>query len=424
MFKEELTGYGFSSNGGGSFTDEGGLPNDCTSGFRYEGDPTVETYSAGGSTYFYIASLYINFNTGQSDLAMDACQAGATLTCNPPTIIASGVPQCDFLDKEFMTVDQQRGRLYASYTRFGCLSTTFNGQIELAECGLTAADGGSPLSPHCNPGASTTPYLVVQQGDPNCENEGAYPAVSDSKGDVYVAWEFNWATNFLNSSCQSTPTTNDVAYVPFTCLTNTPTSPCPGPANKRVINIVSMDAAFVPGYNRFPPNDFPRIAVSDPYNTVSIVWNDARIKPLGDIFMQSFSQVTLNQVQPAPVLLDSPTKSGLDFLPAVRNPSASGKLDVSWYLRSDPNSTLTDVYLNSNIVPTDQNPAQTNYRVTNTTSDWSAVSSDIIPNFGDYTDNYVVATPSPPYTDKTLYINWADGRLGVPNPFVANVSVS
>ncbi len=44
-------------------------------------------------------------------------------------------------------------------------------------------------------------------------------------------------------------------------------------------------------------------------------------------------------------------------------------------------------------------------------SDWNAVSSDIVPNFGDYTDNYI------PYKGDTLYVAWSDGRLGDPQPF-------
>src|SRR5579863_8594365 len=44
-YKEELTGYGFSSDGGKSFTDLGGLPNDnCVNGSRWDGDPSVGTY--------------------------------------------------------------------------------------------------------------------------------------------------------------------------------------------------------------------------------------------------------------------------------------------------------------------------------------------------------------------------------------------
>jgi hypothetical protein len=77
-YKEELTGLGFSANGGLSFKDLGGLRNNCTTGFIYFGDPTVETWQSGGTTYFYIGSLFINVITGQSDLAMDACKASGT----------------------------------------------------------------------------------------------------------------------------------------------------------------------------------------------------------------------------------------------------------------------------------------------------------------------------------------------------------
>jgi hypothetical protein len=419
MYKEEATGLGFSADGGQSFTDLGGLPNDCESGFVYFGDPSVEAYSAGGTAYFYISSLYLNAGTGESDLALDACTAiGTTLTCPPtPTIIATGVPFCDFLDKDFMTVDPVHQRLYISYARFQGCEFDNAGQIELAKCDIS-----TPTTPTCDPGTDPLPYLVVSPAG-GCEQEGAYPAVSAATGDVYVAWEYNWGTSLSRPECATDAThiQERVAYIPFECLTQ-PVASCPGPVNETGVNVTTTEAAFVPGYNRFPMNDFPRIAVSDPYNTVSVVWNDARVHVLGDIFMQSFAQATLTPVQPGPVPLNSLGKGGMHLLPALRNASASGKLTVSWYQRPDPNTTLTDVYLNSGIVPTDPNPSQTNSRVTNATSDWGAVSSDIIPNFGDYTDNYVLATPTPPYTDKTLYIAWSDGRLGLPQPFEANVS--
>jgi hypothetical protein len=47
--------------------------------------------------------------------------------------------------------------------------------------------------------------------------------------------------------------------------------------------------------------------------------------------------------------------------------------------------------------------------VTTGPSNWTAVTSDISPNFGDYTDNYLVGN--------TLYVAWSDGRLGFPSPF-------
>src|SRR2546421_4869000 len=110
MFKEELTGLGFSTNGGSSFKDLGGLPNNCKTGFVYFGDPTVEIWQSGGTTYFYIGSLYLNVINGQSDVAMDACKvngtgSSATLSCSLPIIVAVGiapvVAKGDFLDKAF-----------------------------------------------------------------------------------------------------------------------------------------------------------------------------------------------------------------------------------------------------------------------------------------------------------------------------------
>src|SRR3989442_3750009 len=60
MFKEELTGVGFSNDGGATFTDLGGLPNNDCANHRLFGDPSVEVLHApNGTTYFYIGSLYL-----------------------------------------------------------------------------------------------------------------------------------------------------------------------------------------------------------------------------------------------------------------------------------------------------------------------------------------------------------------------------
>lgn len=60
--KEEFTGFAFSSDGGSTFTDMGGLPNDDCN-FRYEGDPSVEVYQVEGNTYFYISSIFLSLTT-------------------------------------------------------------------------------------------------------------------------------------------------------------------------------------------------------------------------------------------------------------------------------------------------------------------------------------------------------------------------
>jgi len=432
MNKEELTGFGFSNNGGKSFTDLGGLPNSNCATSRIEGDPSVEAYQVGGHTYFYISSIFIPFTMPENALSITACEvvgsgSSATLSCSQPIVAAissqcttqNGSTFCSFLDKEFLSIDPVRGRLYMSFTEFGVNffppDTLTNGQIELAACNLHR-----PATPVCNNGSATTlpapPYFVVAPGNLSCEREGAYPAVDVASGDVYVAHEFNWATNFFGSfggpqDCRAIPTRNQVDYVPFSCLT-LPVASCSAPAATTSVKIASLDATFIPGYNRFPMNDFPRIAVSDRAGAVSIVWNDARTHVLGDIFLASFNLVSLSKVQSSPVRINSPSSTATaNFLPAMRNADSEGNLNVTFYHRASANTALTDVYDAPDINPRTTSTPASNIVVTTGPSDWNAVSSLIIPNFGDYTDNYI------PYKGDTLYVAWADGRLGIPQPF-------
>src|SRR5207244_8699039 len=140
--KEELTGFGFSTDGGKSFSDLGGLPNSNCASSIIDGDPSVEAYTAGGSTYFYISSIFIPFNVPENALSVTACKvtgsgSNATLACSPQPIVAAISSDCQtfdtftfcsFLDKEFLSIDPVRHRLYMSYTEFGP-STGFSGVL-------------------------------------------------------------------------------------------------------------------------------------------------------------------------------------------------------------------------------------------------------------------------------------------------------
>src|SRR5205823_11247160 len=128
-----------------------------------------------------------------------------------------------------------------------------------------------------------------------------------------------------------------VNKVPFPCIAIAAGIPTTGTCTfttntfpLAVVNIVSMDGAFIPGYSRFPMNDFPRIAVSDPFGTVSIVWNDARLHPAGDILLQSFHLISLTGIQPQPIRVNSAT-GGWHLLPALRNVDDDGDLQISFY---------------------------------------------------------------------------------------------
>lgn len=431
--KEELTGFAFSNNGGASFVDMGGVPNANCAFSLAEGDPSVEAYQAGGNTYFYISSIFVPFNVPENAMALTACKVSgsgttATLACSQPIVAAissdcatsDGFTFCSFLDKEFLSIDAARGKLYMSYTEFG-VTQGFNGIVEVAVCDLS-----NPANPTCHNGSDGSivfgfdhpapPYFVVAAGDPNfCENEGSYPAVDRSTGDLYVAYEHNWFTSLFN--CGNETTQEVMNFIPASCLTVSSTAACGGPAASQVVNITSLEGAFIPGYNRFPMNDFPRIAVSDGAGTVSMVWNDARQHGTGDIFLQSFNLGSLTAVQSVPVRVNSKSDTGgWHFLPAVRQADANGNLNISFYSRSSGNTSLTNVFAALKVDPrTTAPPTKSDTQITTGASDWNADSSLIVPNFGDYTDNYLLGT--------TLFVGWADGRLGFPQPFEDHTSV-
>jgi hypothetical protein len=171
--KEEGTGFGFSANNGASYTDLGGLPNAGCNDNLFNGDPSVEAWTTGGKTYFYVASLFNPTFTNpavRSHIAMDACVASGTgtsaaLTCSQPINIASssecatvdGFTFCSFLDKDFLSIDRAHGLLYATFTEFGFtpdLSASTD-IIELAVCDIgNGALGGTPAAPVCTNGGS------------------------------------------------------------------------------------------------------------------------------------------------------------------------------------------------------------------------------------------------------------------------------
>ncbi len=397
----------------------GGLPNvNCLTSV-FDGDPSVEVYQSGGHTFFYISSLFFNTSDFALQIAMDVCEVvGSTLSCNPTPVIIADPGFIGFDDKDFLSIDATRGLLYAAYTDFSTGDV-----ISLAVCDIgNGALDGTPAAPVCNSTTGPGPnYMPIASSSSCAELEGAYPAVDPATGDVYVAYEFNWATNLFGCTLQ---VQNRLAYVPAaTCILLPGPTGCPGGAPRsRRVNITSMDGAFIAGYNRFPMNDFPRIAVSHAKGTVSMVWNDASSNPEGDVLLQSFALGTLAAVQSAPVKLnnDKTGTGAFHFLPALRNVDAHGNLNVTWFdRRLNPNTGLTDVFAALGVDPRTTITPKFNTRVTNVSSNWLANNSDIIPNFGDYTDNYVELTSGSGLTAR-IFAAWSDGRINDPQPFNAH----
>ena len=455
MSKEELSGFGFSANGGRSFTDLGGLPNAQCTRDVYQGDPSVAAYQVGGSTYFYFSSLFNSPNgRGLSKIALDACKvvgAGsrATLSCGQPIVAGSSTecrkenagPHkttlfCSFTDKDFLTIDPARGRLYVSYTDFLLTGGT---QVEAGVCDLGNASGGrgpaggTPAAPVCEHGTPPVPvnshllkgkpYFTVAKPDPRgCENEGAYPAVDSAAGAMYVAYEYNIFTDmFPPCNTAATPTANVMTATPLSCLPLAAVATCPGPKARISQPIDSTNATPILGYNRFASNDFPRLAVSDRFGTVSMTWNDARYHPLGDILLQSFHLGSLRPVQAVPVVLDRPASGGVHMFPAIRTATRAGLLDVAWYSRASATTAVTNVDAALSVNPRTTTRPRVNVRITSVASNWLNATSVITPNFGDYIDAALSTTGTAPYVASTLYVAWSDGRFSIPQPFEAHL---
>ena len=106
------TGYGYSRDGGATWTD-GGAPPVVQTGDYYFGDPSLTVDDADN---FYFANLYtpdgeisaITVNLGRF--------AGAGFAWDAPAVVASS--RIDFLDKEWIAADPVSGALYVTYTRF------------------------------------------------------------------------------------------------------------------------------------------------------------------------------------------------------------------------------------------------------------------------------------------------------------------
>ncbi len=441
-----LTGIGFSTDGGQTFSDLIGLPNSnpCQQEF---GDASVVSYTdpSTGTVYFYVTSLYLpTFSSGcfssglfpgNFDISLSVgtvSSGGQAITFGNPIVVANGgnfntFPNTNFLDKDFAAVDRTHGKIAVSYTCFGFGffgsggGCGFAGEIDLAVCDISANPAAPTCSPGNNPGAS---FITVQPADNVTfeENEGAYPTFGPN-GDVYVAWENNWATNifsclfaFFGFTCD-TNVHIMAAHVPQSCLSTGSTASSARTVGPPCDTVVSIDSRvrsldlliFIAGYNRFFTNDFPRVAFNTTTNRLWVVWNEANAHWMGDIVYVTTDGNLQNPSDKVRVNDDS--SSLLHMLPAV-SVGANGDTNISWFdRRNSAGSSRTDVFAAS-IKPGDA--AAQNSKVTSVASDWLGTSSFIRPNFGDYTDNTS--------DGNTFYVNWSDGRLGIPQSFVASAA--
>jgi hypothetical protein len=437
--RQGLSGFSYSVDGGNTWVDGGGLPPVVPSGApaftpgndHYAGDPVVvvdqspRTFTVSGQQVgqpggeFYFASIYFNgadftigVNRGRFTTAPPQTpESIADTRClkNPAT---QGLPNTqqlpkeriawerpsqavavtdpgDFLDKEWLYVNQATGELYVTYTRFGSDGST---PLEL----VRSLDGGRTWTP---------PTVIV----PNLNdtfNQATQPAVT-STGRVIVTWI---ARTFAANG--SGPESDDrIEYAISDNDGVTFSAP-------KVIQHVNPQGE-PPGYNRRR-----RSILNAPYiNTY----------PHGtDVYITYFNGKTPLQqgtgiftgplAKQADIYLASSHDNGDTFTPVKVNDDPGltshvfptvqvnklGWVYVGWLdRRNDPVANeLTDTWAN---VSHDGGLTFGHDKLqTDVATSWR-VRADARPNMGDYTSSELL-------NDNQFVLIWADGRFPPPAP--------
>jgi len=433
-----LSGFGFSSDGGATWTDGGApFPVVTPGGTKItRGDPVLDTGGAGRKTFYY-ANLAVDI-TNQSPgfggmVVHRGSFGGSGFALDHARFIAPVNAPNDFLDKEWLCAGKTsdfKDAVALSVTNFievdGIPFFGF-GQIEVHPSNDQAASFAAPTI--VQPDETISVPLnqgIIDQGS-NC----AY----GPDGELYVTWERGWLFPFFQPNF---PVGIQPPQIVFAASFDGGATFGP----RTLVADISSGALFPPGgYSRTTANDFPRICVAtkknDPYRgRVYVAYQSSEIANGGtqaqtgglghydtDVFLRFSDDGGASWS--VPTLVAGGGDGLLQLWPVVECNQSDGDVDVVWYESQeteipdflDGNGTgesLVDVY---HARSTDGGVSfGAPLRVTTFTTPWRATASNLTPNFGDYIDFFV--------NSNRVHVTWADGRNGVPDTFYATVETN
>ena len=239
----DLMGYGYSTDGGLTFTDGGVMPKPA--GTVWTSDPVVTLNEKTGD--FYFVGLIETFTTNGLGV-VPARFTGGTLQWGTPHIIRSVNSATDFIDKPWVVADSSSGRLYVSYTHFTSVTDTIIFQRSLPI-------GATDYYRHWGP------MLQMSPPSPIARAQGSRPAVSGA-GEVYVSWG---ETGSVDADLLRIRKSTDQ-----------------GASFGPVQNIASFFDNFgtgAPGFNRTRSISFPSIAIDrgtgSSRGRIYVAWNES-----------------------------------------------------------------------------------------------------------------------------------------------------
>jgi hypothetical protein len=455
-----LSGFGFSIDGGATFTEGGAPPVLVVENVPVftRGDPwlAADRY---GNTFFY-ANLAVHAVTGE-DLGVSIHRgrfSNGTFSWFDAHTVNSPNSGSDAYDKEAIAVDEQ-GRLgvvtVTNFQELCGLSQNGFGQIEV----WRTADGGTTwLGPTL--AGPEMPDSVAACGNAGTLQQSSAPAFGPN-GEVYVTWQQGPTFNLNGVS-----TTDAKIVVARSLDGGFSFGP---PATVATINTMRNNAPV--GFNRDRINDHPRIAVATAgqyrgrifvsfYSAVAPVTaaplapcssplppeipagslcRDQRLTS-SQVFVSYSDDLGLSWSSPVAVASALPESStGLKRWWPVVNVQRDGDVSVVYYESVEvPTAAGSCIVRVANLPPTGnpagvyrKGPARSSVntyvarsrdggltfdppvKVSSATSDWCATVSNIRPNYGDY----ISATGA----IGRVLATWADGRNGVADTFFAPI---
>jgi hypothetical protein len=255
-----LSGYGYSTDGGRTWTDGGAPP--PFDGIYTSGDPWLDN---NGSGTFYYANLAFDEDANSLGISVHRGSfSGGSFAWTDATAMDSPhnavIPGADFYDKEALAAgkNQNKNDAYVTLTNFlgqpfigpppGCgtqLQFGF-GQIEV----WRTHDGGDTWQGPAIAGPER-PDSVASCGNAGTLQQSSAPAVGPN-GDLYVVWQLGPTFDAAGNSSADA----DIAFAKSTDGGVTFSAPT------KVADINSSRANPPIGYNRGRVNDHPRIEVA------------------------------------------------------------------------------------------------------------------------------------------------------------------
>lgn len=354
-----LTGIGYSTDRGETWTDQGDL--DGQVGVDVFGDPTIAALP--GNRW-----VAVSLDRGnQSGIAVNIgdFSGGVPVWQNAYAYGDGGLT----LDKEYIEYDETTGRLYMSYVAFP--SGTTRGRLTYS------TDGGATWA---------APLTVNEGGSTN----GYYPAVGVDGG-IYVSWVQPLFSGNADMYCRYSSDGGVTWAAPRSKIfTNAPTAGQGPQCFNRGVNIT-----------------WPSLAVdrSDGPNRgrVYAVYSDGGAGTY-DCYLH-YSDDNGQTWSPRVKLNDDATTSE-QFWPQVTT-GPDGRVTVGWYDRrnASSNNSLCDFYVTQSVDGgITWGP---NRRMSDTSVAWCGVPSNIAPNFGDYVECIS--------DERSVFAVWSDARDGDPD---------